>query len=120
MDDFYAGDCCEDRYICISQYSCQGCSAMTSAHPLYNDPSALDPLQGPVFDSLTDCEDWCEPPAYSCITSTPQSGGNCCGLISCLDDALNGTTFYVDNIFPVMSTLPPTPTPFANFVEYAA
>ena len=119
-NDFLLGECCEDRYICIDQYSCQGCSAMTSAHPLYNDPSALDPLQGPVFDSEIDCVEWCEPPAFSCITSAPQSGGNCCGLISCMDDALNGTTFYVDNVFPVMSTLPPTPTPFANFIDYAA
>ena len=120
MDDFYAGDCCEDRYICIDQYSCQGCSAMTSAHPLYNDPSALDPNQGPVFDNEMDCLAWCEPPAYSCVTSTPASSNNCCGLLSCAEDALNGTTFYVDNVFPAMTSLPPTPAPFLNFIDYAA
>ena len=119
-DAFYLGNCCEDRYICIDQYSCQGCSAMTSAHPLYNDPSSLDPNQGPVFDNIVDCEAWCEPPAYSCVTNTPQSGGNCCGILSCSEDVLNGTTFYIDNVLSVMSTLPSTPAPFLNFVDYAA
>jgi len=120
MDTFYLGNCCEDRYICIDQYSCQGCSAMTSAHPLYNDPSALDPTQGPVFDNELDCLAWCEPPAYSCVTSTPASSNNCCGLLSCTDDLINGTTFYIDNVYPVMQTLPPTPAPFLNFIDYAA
>jgi len=120
MDTFYLGNCCEDRYVCEDQYSCGNCIEITSAHPLYNDPSGLDPNQGPVFDSEIDCNNWCNPPAFSCTTSSPAAGGNCCQLLSCDEDLLNGTSFYVDSVLPVMSTLPPTPAPFLNFVDYAA
>jgi len=120
MTDFYLGQCCEDRWICDEQYACSGCTEISSAHPLYNDPSALDPAQGPVFGNEMDCLEWCEPPAYSCTTSNPQAGGNCCSLLSCQDDSLNGTTYYIDNVYAVMQTLPPTPAPFSSFIDYAA
>ena len=122
MDDFYAGECCEDRFICIDQYSCQGCSGITSAHPLYNDPSALDPFQGPVFQDPMDCIAWCEPPAYSCTTSTPQSSNNCCGYVSCqLDIMADGVLYdYVTLIQPIISALPMNPAPFPTFIDYMA
>ena len=125
MQDFYAGDCCEDRYICSDQYTCQGCSGITSAHPDYNHPSALDPTQGPVFqgpNAQMDCEEWCNPPAYSCTTSNPQSSNNCCGFVSCQLDIMAGGVLYdyVSLIQPIIAGLPINPAPFPTFVDYIA
>jgi len=121
MNDFYAGDCCEDRWYCEFPYHCSGCTEISSAHPMYNDPSALDSTQGPVFQNEIDCTGWCEPPAYSCMTSTPASSNHCCGLLSCMDDVVtNNIGYYSSVILPVISSLPSTPTPYATMVDYIA
>ena len=120
FDDFLNGECCEDRYICTDQYSCQGCTGITSAHPLYNDPSGLDPLQGPVFDSMIDCNGWCNPPAFSCTTQIASSN-NCCVSLSCAEDNLNGTPgYYSSVVLPVIAAAGTNPAPFSNMIDYIA
>ena len=120
MNDFLQGECCEDRFICSDPYSCQGCSGITSAHPLYNDPSGLDPLQGPVFDSLLGCDSWCNPPAYSCTTEIASSN-QCCLSLSCAEDNLNVTPGYYSSIvLPVIAAAGTNPAPFSNMIDYIA
>ena len=83
-----SGTCFENRWKCISQYSCQGCIPILSDDPLYFTPLS--------FATEQDCIDYCEPPAYSCTTPTAV-GVPCCSEINCfLDEPL-----YVNTMISV-------------------
>ena len=119
-NDFLAGDCCEDRFICADPYSCTPCQPISSAHPDYNDPSALNPLQGPVFDSEIDCNGWCNPDAFSCTTQIGASN-NCCIALSCAQDLLTSNPGYYSSVIqPVIAAAGTNPSPFPTMVDYIA
>jgi len=83
-----SGTCFENRWKCISQYSCQGCIPILSDDPLYFTPLS--------FATEQDCIDYCEPPAYSCTTPSAV-GVPCCDEINCfLDEPL-----YVNTMISV-------------------
>tara|TARA_R110000744_G_scaffold235180_2_gene352848 strand:+ start:3398 stop:11878 length:8481 start_codon:yes stop_codon:yes gene_type:complete len=125
IDDYNDGECYPDRWLCgdelgnITQYSCNGCIEITTNNPAYTNFDPANPYAGPVFQNEPDCMEWCEPPAWSCTTSTGP-GGECCSLISCDEDFLTGTPVYTSLITNVINSLPSTiPPPFSE-AEYIA
>lgn len=83
------GNCpVDDRWHCPNQYNCDtpGCIQIDYTHPQYNNPGY--PLSV-TFSSMTDCEDWCNPIAWSCTTPTNTP---CCSEVSCA--ALPDSDYY--------------------------
>ena len=74
------GNCpVSDRWHCENQYGCDmpGCEEIDYTHPEYNNVGY--PLSV-TFSSMTDCESWCNPIAWSCTTPTATP---CCSEVSC-------------------------------------
>ena len=94
------GECpVDDRWHCPHPYECEtpGCISIDYNHAEYNNsnyPFAV------TFSSMTDCENWCNPIAWSCTTP---SQSPCCEEISC---AVTNPVDYYD----IMTTyILPTP-----------
>jgi len=74
------GNCpVDDRWHCSNQYGCDmpGCTQIDYTHSAYTVstyPFAV------TFSSMTDCEEWCNPIAWSCTTPTSTP---CCSEVSC-------------------------------------
>ena len=82
LQDFNDGLCpYPERWKCDDQYSCGACIPIYPGDPDYGHPGY--PFNF-VFSSQTDCNDWCNPPLYSCATPT----NPCCTTISCMNQAL--------------------------------
>jgi hypothetical protein len=93
-----ANGCFPPQYACPNLYDCVGCVQINAVGPnsnLYNTSSA--------FNSMLDCVEYCNPPAWSCSTPT---GSNCCYELSCD----NTQTLYLSTV----GTLGPTTTPASN------
>mgnify|MGYP003626417918 CR=1 FL=1 len=96
IQDFNDGLCpYPERWVCDDQYSCGTCI------PIY--PGQTSPMGYPynfggypfsfVFSSQTDCNNWCNPPLYSCATPTYP----CCSTIACNNQA---QYFAITNMIP--------------------
>tara|TARA_R110000824_G_scaffold18850_4_gene73974 strand:- start:30588 stop:38351 length:7764 start_codon:yes stop_codon:yes gene_type:complete len=83
------GECpVEDRWHCTNPYGCEipGCDSIDYTHDEYNNigyPFAV------TFSSMTDCEEWCNPIAWSCTTPSQTP---CCEEISCA--VMNQVDYY--------------------------
>ena len=101
------GECpVDDRWHCANQYGCDmpGCQEIDYTHPEYN--NAGYPFSV-TFSSMTDCEKWCNPIAFSCTTPT---GTPCCSEISCA--LTNNADYYTIMTTYVLTT--PTLTALNN------
>ncbi len=96
LTDFNDGLCpYPERWVCDDQYDCGACI------PIY--PGQTSPNGYPynfagypfsfVFSSQTDCNEWCNPPLFSCATPTAP----CCITIACNNQALY---FSLTNMIP--------------------
>tara|TARA_R110001606_G_scaffold72675_4_gene167485 strand:+ start:12669 stop:20552 length:7884 start_codon:yes stop_codon:yes gene_type:complete len=80
LTEYNNGNCpVDDRWHCSNQYGCDmpGCTQIDYSHPQYNNPGYPFSV---TFSSMTDCEQWCNPLAYSCTTPTSTP---CCSEVSC-------------------------------------
>jgi len=89
LTEYNNGNCpVDDRWHCPNQYNCDqpGCIQIDYTHPAYS--AATYPFSV-TFSSMTDCEDWCNPIAWSCTTPTSTP---CCSEVSCA--ALPDADYY--------------------------
>ena len=93
------GECpVDDRWHCANQYGCEmpGCTQIDYTHAQYNNPGYPFAV---TFSSMTDCEQWCNPVAFSCFTPTSTP---CCTGISCA--LTNNADYYTIMTTYVLAT----------------
>ena len=97
-----ANGCFPPQYACPNLYDCVGCVQINAVGPnsnLYGGPSA--------FNSMLQCVEYCNPPAWSCATPT---SSNCCFELDCN----NTYSLYMSSVGTNLVSIYPTSTPATN------